>query len=63
MLLKAIGIIPFVDSSIVWAVVVIVLGFTIKSGCCHRSMWMGKMMGKGEGHKCMGAGCPMCNKD
>ena len=50
MLLKAIGIIPEVTSGIVWAVVVIILGFMLKHGCRH-GKW--GMMG----------GCKMCKNE
>ena len=66
MLMKAIGLIQVVDANIIWAVVVIILGFALKYKCHHGMMC--KMMGrcKEEGkstyHKCTGADCPVCNK-
>lgn len=66
MLLKNIGLIQVVDSGIVWATIIIILGFSLKHGC-HRHM-MGGMMGKGMGfkhdqdHKGMGGGCEECGK-
>ena len=48
MFLKSIGLVQIVDSSLVWAVVLIVLGSLLKHGCRH-------------GMKCgMMGGCKMC---
>lgn len=52
MLLKAIGLIQVVDSSIIWAVVVIILGFALKHAGCRHGMMCG-MMGK----------CKMCKQE
>lgn len=64
MLLRAIGLIQVVDSSIVWAVVVIILGFALKHGCRHCAM--GGMMGKCKwgkfGQAEGGKVCEQCGK-
>ncbi|MFZ2303448.1 MAG: DUF5668 domain-containing protein [Minisyncoccia bacterium] len=63
--LKGLGIIRIVDWSIIWPVLLIVIGLSLKyvnhsmvcaiGGKCNSC-------GKGDSHKCEGANCGMCKK-
>lgn len=71
-LLKNIGVIQIVDWSIIWPVILIVLGLSMKY-CKHSMMYsmsgMCRNCGKGasactakDGMKCEGPDCEKCNK-
>ncbi|MFA5997155.1 MAG: DUF5668 domain-containing protein [Candidatus Paceibacterota bacterium] len=64
-LMKNVGILRVVDWSVIWPVLLIVAGLSLKH-CKHGMMCMagGKcgMCGKGDGHKCEGDNCNVCKK-